>query len=128
MKVLRAAGRGMAALLGAGFVSAAYIYLTLPDVRPLRTGDPSTTAFMELRAREAHARGLPVERDWRWIPYARISPHLKRAVIVTEDDACGECLVPRTIMEPMVAKMLRDGGVDAAVGQRERDRRECRER
>jgi len=87
MKILRAIGRGLAALLGIGFVSAAYIYLTLPDVRVLRTQNPTTTAFMELRGREAHARGLPVTRDWRWVPYARISANLKKAVIVTEDGA-----------------------------------------
>ena len=87
MKALRAVRRGIVAALGVGFVSAAYIYLTLPDVRPLRTGNPDTTAFMELRAREAHARGVPAGRDWRWVPYARISPNLKRAVIVTEDSA-----------------------------------------
>jgi monofunctional glycosyltransferase len=87
MKTLRAIGRGIAALLGIGFVCAAYLYLTLPDVRPLRAATPSTTAFMELRAREARARGLPAARDWRWVPYARISPNLKRAVIVTEDSA-----------------------------------------
>jgi monofunctional glycosyltransferase len=87
MNVLRWIGRGIAAVLGAGFVCAAYIYLTLPDVRPLRTEEPATTAFMELRAREAHARGVPETRDWRWVPYARISQHLKKAVIVTEDSA-----------------------------------------
>jgi len=87
MKALRAIGRGLAALLGIGFVSAAYIYLTLPDVRSLRTENPSTTAFMELRGREAHARGLPITRDWRWVPYGRISANLKKAVIVTEDGA-----------------------------------------
>jgi len=85
--VLRGIGRGIAALLGVGFVCAAYLYLTLPDVRPLRTENPATTAFMELRAREAHARGVPATRDWRWVPYARISPNLKKAVIVTEDSA-----------------------------------------
>ena len=42
---------------------------------------------MELRAHEAESRGEPVVRDQRWVPYARISPHLKRAVIVTEDSA-----------------------------------------
>ncbi len=87
MKTLRAIGRGTAPLLGVGFVSAAYIYLTLPDVRQLRTGNPSSTAFMELRAREANARGLPAARDWRWVPYARISANLKKAVITTEDGA-----------------------------------------
>jgi monofunctional biosynthetic peptidoglycan transglycosylase len=83
----RAIGRGIAALLGIGFVSAAYIYLTLPDVRLLRDGNPATTAFMELRAREAHAKGVPVTRDWRWVPYSRISANLKKAVITTEDGA-----------------------------------------
>ncbi len=86
-RMLRALGRGTAALLGLGFVSAAYIYLTLPDVRPLRTGNPTSTAFMDLRARQAHARGAPAAQDWRWAPYARISPNLKKAVIVTEDGA-----------------------------------------
>src|SRR5260370_32283832 len=83
----RPTGRGSAAGLGAGFAAAAYISLTLPDVRPLRGGTPSTTAFMELRAREAEARGEPLTRDWRWVPYGRISSNLKRAAIVTEDSA-----------------------------------------
>lgn len=84
---LRVLGRVLAALAGIGFVCASYLYLTVPDVRPLRRQNPSTTAFMELRARQAEARGEPPARDWRWLPYARISPHLKRAVIVTEDGA-----------------------------------------
>jgi monofunctional biosynthetic peptidoglycan transglycosylase len=42
---------------------------------------------MELRAREAHAKGVPVTRDWRWVPYGRISNNLKKAVITTEDGA-----------------------------------------
>jgi monofunctional biosynthetic peptidoglycan transglycosylase len=86
-RAVRAIGRGAAALLGLGFVSAAYMYLTLPDVRPLRRENPAATAFMNLRADEAHARGVPYARDWRWIPYARISPNLKKAVIATEDGA-----------------------------------------
>jgi monofunctional biosynthetic peptidoglycan transglycosylase len=84
---LRNVGRGLAALLGVGFVTAAYIYLTLPDVRVLRTQNPPSTAFMELRAREAQAQGKPVQKDQRWVPYGRISSHLKKAVIVTEDSA-----------------------------------------
>ena len=84
---LRAVGRGLAVLLALGFATAAYVYLSLPDVRALRTENPTTTAFMELRAREAHAKGKPAVRDQRWVPYARISANLKRAVIVTEDSA-----------------------------------------
>ena len=64
-----------------------YIYLTLPDVRVLRTANPSTTAFIELRAREAQARGAPPRRLQKWVSYRNISPHLKRAVLVAEDSA-----------------------------------------
>jgi monofunctional glycosyltransferase len=69
------------------FSIVAYAYLTLPDVRPLRDANPSTTAFIELRAREAHARGEEPRRVHRWVGYNRISEHLKRAVLVAEDDA-----------------------------------------
>ena len=84
---LKRVGRVTAAILAAAFGYVAYIYLSLPDVRPLRTTNPKTTAFMELRAREAHAKGHPVVQEHRWVSYARISPNLKRAVIVTEDSA-----------------------------------------
>ena len=84
---LSAVGRGFAVLLALGFAVAAYGYLSLPDVRALRKQNPSTTAFMDLRAREAHAKGKVALRDQRWVPYARISGNLKRAVIVTEDSA-----------------------------------------
>jgi len=70
-----------------GFSALAYIYLTLPDVRPLATSNPVTTAFIELRAAEAHAQGRIPRRDQRWVRYERISGNLKRAVLVAEDDA-----------------------------------------
>jgi monofunctional biosynthetic peptidoglycan transglycosylase len=64
-----------------------YVYLTLPDVTPLRTANPAATAFMELRAEETRAHGLTPRRVQRWVPYGRISGSLKRAVLVAEDDA-----------------------------------------
>ena len=67
------------------FTGIAYAYLTLPDVRTLATANPETTAFIELRAREAAANGKTPRRIQRWVPYGRISPHLKRAVLVAED-------------------------------------------
>jgi len=76
---------GAAAVFALGWIG--YAYLTLPDVRPLAGGNPSTTAFIELRAREAHAVGKPAKRVQRWVPYSRMSPHLKRAVLVAEDAA-----------------------------------------
>ena len=65
----------------------AYAYLTLPDVRPLATSNPTTTAFMELRVREAHQAGKVPVRQQRWVPFRRIAPSLSRAVIVSEDSA-----------------------------------------
>jgi monofunctional biosynthetic peptidoglycan transglycosylase len=84
---MRRLGQGLAALAGIAFACAAYLYLTLPDVRPLRTSTPSSTAFIELRARESRARGEEPRRLQRWVGYGRISPHLKRAVLVAEDSA-----------------------------------------
>jgi len=59
---LRPVARALVALVAVLFGYGAYVYLTLPDVRPLRTEAPATTAFMELRAREANGRrcGLTV--------------------------------------------------------------------
>ena len=75
---------GMVAVLAA---SLAYCWVRLPDVRTLRTRNPGTTAFMALRAREAAHAGKPWRPDWRWVSYARISPELKRAVVLAEDAA-----------------------------------------
>jgi monofunctional biosynthetic peptidoglycan transglycosylase len=85
--MMRRAGRAIAATLLAGFAVLSYAYLTTPDVRPLAAEAPKTTAFIELRARESFARGEQPRRVQRWVPYARISNHLKRAVLVAEDSA-----------------------------------------
>ena len=79
--------RGVIVILASAFAFVAHIYLSLPDVRPLRTTNPSTTAYMDLRDREARAQGKPFVKDQRWVPYGHISPNLKRAVIVTEDSS-----------------------------------------
>jgi monofunctional biosynthetic peptidoglycan transglycosylase len=82
---MRRFGRYLAAAAAFGFAYVAFLYLTLPDVRDLRTRNLSSTAFMDLRAREARAQGREVRRVQQWIPYARISPHLRSAVLVAED-------------------------------------------
>jgi len=64
-----------------------YVYVTLPDVRVLARTNPTTTAFMELRARQAEDEGKKLRHIHRWVPYSRISQNLKRAVLVAEDDA-----------------------------------------
>jgi monofunctional glycosyltransferase len=69
------------------FVYVAYVYLTLPDVRPLEKSNPKTTAFMDLRIEEARKAGRKFAIRQQWVSYNRISPMLKRAVIATEDAA-----------------------------------------
>jgi monofunctional biosynthetic peptidoglycan transglycosylase len=56
-------------------------------VRPLARTNPSSTAFSDLRAREARAAGREPRHRQRWIAYRRISPALTRAVLVAEDAA-----------------------------------------
>jgi monofunctional biosynthetic peptidoglycan transglycosylase len=65
----------------------AYAYLTLPDVRPLATARPESTAFIELRASDVLAQGKKPRRIQHWVSITRISPHLTRAVTVSEDAA-----------------------------------------
>lgn len=84
---MRTIARTIAGLAAFGFACAAYVYLTLPDVGPLRTRNPATTAFMQLRAQEASARGLKPRWQQRWVSYDRISPNLRRAVLAAEDSA-----------------------------------------
>ncbi|MGE3277014.1 MAG: monofunctional biosynthetic peptidoglycan transglycosylase [Vicinamibacterales bacterium] len=79
--------KGLAVVLAVGFAYLAYVYLTLPDVRALAEHNPDTTAFMELRKAEAEAGGKDLQIRQRWVPYSRISPNLRRAVLVAEDDA-----------------------------------------
>lgn len=84
--IARTVGRVLASAAAVAFTFVAYLYLTRPDVRPLATVPPADTAFMRLRAGEAHDKGTPARHDYRWVPYARIAQTLKRAVLVAEDD------------------------------------------
>ena len=79
--------RGLAIAASLGFVYIAYVYLTLPDVRALATENPATTAFIELRKREAEESGRKLTIRQRWVPYNQISSNLRRAVLVAEDSA-----------------------------------------
>jgi monofunctional biosynthetic peptidoglycan transglycosylase len=80
--------KAFALLAVIAFSYVAYVYLTLPDVRPLARENPRTTAFMEIRKAEARREGREkFAIRQQWISYQRISPSLRRAVIVTEDAA-----------------------------------------
>ena len=86
------AGRGTIrkVLIGIGIVVAlvvAWEWLTFPDVAKLRKENPKTTAFMEQRRALLRSQGKSDELRHKWVPYDRISPNLRRAVIVSEDSA-----------------------------------------
>ncbi|MCB1957192.1 MAG: monofunctional biosynthetic peptidoglycan transglycosylase [Rhodocyclaceae bacterium] len=48
--------------------------------------DPSETSFMAIRLDELREQNPNAQLDFRWVPYERISVHLKRAVVAAEDD------------------------------------------
>ncbi len=47
--------------------------------------DPGSTRFMEIRLEELRAQKPDVQLQHQWVPYAKISPHLKRALVASED-------------------------------------------
>jgi monofunctional biosynthetic peptidoglycan transglycosylase len=92
--VARAAGRGRRgrpwrriALLGLLVTVAwlGYEAWTWPRPGALATRPPRTTAFIERYRAEQRAAGRDARVQWTWVPYALISPHVKRAVVVAED-------------------------------------------
>ena len=48
--------------------------------------NPGNTSFMAIRLTELQAKDPNAHLDKQWVDYARISSHLKRALIVSEDD------------------------------------------
>jgi monofunctional glycosyltransferase len=77
--------RGVVGAAAASLALLGYSWLLLPDVRSLASRNPETTAFMERRAAEAAERGRTWRPTWRWASSRRISPELKRAVLLAED-------------------------------------------
>ncbi|WP_333843982.1 monofunctional biosynthetic peptidoglycan transglycosylase [Pelomicrobium sp.] len=47
--------------------------------------NPQSTAFMERRLAELRRDHPNAQLKHRWVPYGRISPHLKRAIVAAED-------------------------------------------
>jgi monofunctional biosynthetic peptidoglycan transglycosylase len=47
--------------------------------------NPGTTAFMRMRLEGMRANKPDAALAARWVPYERISPHLKRAIVAAED-------------------------------------------
>jgi monofunctional biosynthetic peptidoglycan transglycosylase len=86
--VPRRSGLMLTAILCLGLPTAALIWIwlaTMPDVSSLRRANPTSTALMESRQAQAMQQGRHIGRHWIWVPLARISPHLRRAVVAAED-------------------------------------------
>lgn len=65
----------------------AWEWITFPDVAGLATNPPKTTAFMEQRKELLRDQGKDDTIEYRFVPYGKISPNLRRAVLVSEDNA-----------------------------------------
>ena len=61
-------------------------WATFPDTAALATENPRTTAFMEERKAELREAGKPDALLYTFVRYERISPYLRRGVLVAEDN------------------------------------------
>ena len=75
--------RGLAALLLFGLLTQAWY---LAWVVWWKFFNPDTTHFMEIRLGELRQKDPKAELRHQWVPYEKISVHLKRAVVASEDD------------------------------------------
>ncbi len=62
-----------------------YEFITFPNISRLREQNPTTTSMIETRLKEAKARGEQPRQYQMWVPLAKISPNLQRAVLAGED-------------------------------------------
>jgi monofunctional biosynthetic peptidoglycan transglycosylase len=80
--------RTLFAVLGAALaVFVGYEFLTYPDVATLARQNPKSTAWMEMRNREARTHGRKPRQYQIWVPIQSIPSNLKNAVLIAEDAA-----------------------------------------
>lgn len=76
-------GLGLAAIV---VIFLAYQGYVLAKLCWWRSHNPTTTAFMSARLEKMREARTVATIKQVWVPYGKISPHLKRAVLVAEDD------------------------------------------
>lgn len=76
----------IAILIAAAFVLPVAVYLVHPDLSRLSKERPGKTSFMEYRERQWQREGIRKKIRQTWVPLARISPYVLKAVIIAEDD------------------------------------------
>jgi len=65
--------------------AAAWVLWIAAHIGWYRYNPPGETAFMAERMAEARAKNPKATLRYRWVPYARISTNLKRAMVAAED-------------------------------------------
>ena len=76
---------GALVLLALFTIFVVYEVFTFPRVSDLQAKNPETTSMIETRLKEAREAGREPRRVQQWVPLARISPNLQRAVLAGED-------------------------------------------
>jgi monofunctional biosynthetic peptidoglycan transglycosylase len=86
VRILALCWKAFSYALGALVVTAFLVQAWfLAHVLYLNAFNPSSTAFMDRRLESMRARNAAVKLRYQWVPYERISAHLKRAVVSAED-------------------------------------------
>ncbi len=70
----------------AAVVAFAAIRIQTHPVAALERTAPKRTALMKQREHEARAAGRALRIDQRWVGYGNVSPTLRRAILIAEDD------------------------------------------
>jgi len=97
-------------------LSAAVYLFWLPDVSLLKTHPPKETAMMRIREREMKEKGRKNRRLMQWMPYENISPYLRQAVVIAEDDTfyrhqgIEPMQIKRALLKDLERKQLAYGG------------------
>ena len=68
------------------FLLAVVFVFSVPRISGLKTDPPRKTAFMEYREQEWRKKGKTLKIQQIWVPLAKVSPYLIKAVIIAEDD------------------------------------------
>jgi monofunctional biosynthetic peptidoglycan transglycosylase len=85
-RIVRVIRRLLLLFIVGALAYAAYEWATFPNVEELKSGFPKTTSFMEIRRAELRSEGKDDTLQYTPVPYARISPYLRRGVLVAEDN------------------------------------------
>jgi len=75
-------GKGLAALVGVVLLYQVWIFA---HVLWWIDHDPASTAFMKAGLERQQQKNPDAELRHKWVPYDRISIHLKRAIVAAED-------------------------------------------